>query len=274
MNLSKLLIAISFFVEFSAIAQIDAVKIQSAKKAYDAKEYNIALESLNEVTSGGRKGKLYFYYKGLSHFELKQYDSAEVYLKKYLLLDLENVEVAGKLGDIDYEKKKMVKLNQLKNLNGKWVRVADNIESYYNIIHSENQLILKTDDQKITYQFNYNRTTKHYDGSENEMIFTGYVEASFEDMYPYTFYDGKVIKFKSGRVCRLNGYDDYKDKKQKFYAELAFNINLQTIYLKRLDIYIPDKEKYGTNELYNYCLPCKVELDYNGDKFIYTLQRK
>jgi len=103
------LITISFLFTLNLFSQIDAVKIQSAKKAYDAKEYNIALESLNEVTSVGRKSKLFNYYKGYAHFELKQYDSAEVYLKKYLLLDITNEKVQSTLGDIDYEKKYLKK---------------------------------------------------------------------------------------------------------------------------------------------------------------------
>lgn len=103
------LITVCFLFSLNLLAQIDAVKIISAQKAYDAKEYNIALESLNEVTSAGRKSKSYLYIKGYTHFELKQYDSAEVYLKKYLLLDITNEKVQSTLGDIDYERKYLIK---------------------------------------------------------------------------------------------------------------------------------------------------------------------
>lgn len=111
----SLLIFFFLFSGLCAIAQIDAIKISSAKKAFENKEYQIALEALNEVSSKGRTGKLFLYYKGYSHYGLDQFDSAEVYLKKYLLSDMTNEEAAGTLGDIDYKKKKFAIEEMQKN---------------------------------------------------------------------------------------------------------------------------------------------------------------
>ena len=89
-------------------SQIDAVKIASAKKAYENYDYKIALSSLGEVSQAGRKNKLFNYYKGFSHYKLNEFDSAEVYLKKYLISDINNTEAAEALADIDYKRKKQI----------------------------------------------------------------------------------------------------------------------------------------------------------------------
>lgn len=151
-----ILIIISFLFTLNLFSQIDAVKIQSAKKAYDAKEYNIALESLNEVTSVGRKSKLFNYYKGYAHFELKQYDSAEVYLKKYLLLDLTNEEVAGKLGDIDFEKKKNIHEENIKAQKTKFLNNALKFFEIHGDIRSFKEYSVKDGGDKTTITYNLN----------------------------------------------------------------------------------------------------------------------
>ena len=87
-------------------AQIDAIKIASAKKAIDNKDYSIAIQTLNDVSNTGKKNRMYLFYKGEAFYNLKQYDSAEVYYKKYFLLDVNNSDVADKLADIDYKRKK------------------------------------------------------------------------------------------------------------------------------------------------------------------------
>ena len=95
------------FLNYLSFSQIDAVKISSAKKAYENGDYKIALDALSEVSAAGQKNKMYLYYKGYSYYKLKEYDYAELYLKKYLILDMKRLEVAETLGDIDYEKKKI-----------------------------------------------------------------------------------------------------------------------------------------------------------------------
>ena len=97
------------FLNYLSFSQIDAVKISSAKKAYENGDYQISIDALNEVSVVGQKNKMYLYYKGYSFYKLKQYDSAEYYLKKYLIVDMKRLEVAETLGDIDYERKKIAK---------------------------------------------------------------------------------------------------------------------------------------------------------------------
>lgn len=102
-----IVIIIGIVISMNSFAQVDAIKIAAAKKAYDNKDYQIALDELSEVTNVGRKTKLFLYYKGYTHYSLNQYDSAEVYLKKFLLLDINNTDVANTLADIEYQKKKI-----------------------------------------------------------------------------------------------------------------------------------------------------------------------
>ena len=87
-------------------AQVDAIKIASAKKAIENKDYTIALQTLSDVSDKGKKNKLYLFYKGEAFYNLMEYDSAEVYYKKYFILDINNTDVADKLADIDYKRKK------------------------------------------------------------------------------------------------------------------------------------------------------------------------
>jgi hypothetical protein len=109
MKSTKAITLLFIFIRFNGFCQIDAIKIASAKKAIENKDYQIALDALGEVSNAGKKSKMYFYYKGVSHFDLLQYDSSEVYLKKYLILDINNEEIADKLATIDYQKKKIAK---------------------------------------------------------------------------------------------------------------------------------------------------------------------
>jgi tetratricopeptide (TPR) repeat protein len=97
---------ILLFVSVSANAQIDAVKIASAKKAIENKDYQIALQTLGEVSNAGRKNKMFLFYSAEAYYNILEFDSAEVYYKKYFLLDITNTDVADKLADIDYKRKK------------------------------------------------------------------------------------------------------------------------------------------------------------------------
>ena len=94
------------FTSLYSSAQVDAIKIASAKKALENKDYTIAIQTLSDVSDKGKKNKLYLFYKGEALYNLMDYDSAEVYYKKYLLLDVNNADVAEKLADIDYKKNK------------------------------------------------------------------------------------------------------------------------------------------------------------------------
>ncbi len=94
------------FTSIYTNAQVDAIKIVSAKKALENKDYTIALQTLSDVSDKGKKNKMYLFYKGEAFYNLMEYDSAEVYYKKYLILDITNTDVVEKLADIDYKRKK------------------------------------------------------------------------------------------------------------------------------------------------------------------------
>ena len=106
MNLRLLYLFGLLFFSASLFAQVDAIKIASAKKAIENKDYTIALQTLSDVSDKGKKNKLYLFYKGEAFYNLMEYDSAEVYYKKYFILDINNTDVADKLADIDYKRKK------------------------------------------------------------------------------------------------------------------------------------------------------------------------
>lgn len=90
MKYAKIVCALFFILIYSsyANAQIDAVKIANAKKAYEESDYKEALEELKLVSKTGQQSKLYLKYKGLSFYWLQQLDSSKKYLKKYLILDV------------------------------------------------------------------------------------------------------------------------------------------------------------------------------------------
>lgn len=117
----KIILPLLIFQSLSLFykAQNDAIKIGSAKKAYDNNEFRLAIDELNQVSDKYRNNKVFLYYKGNSHYELKEYDSAKVYLKKYLLVDTKNegsiAEVAEKLSTIDYEIQKKIKEDEERN---------------------------------------------------------------------------------------------------------------------------------------------------------------
>src|ERR1035437_988966 len=107
MKLTKTLtVIVLLFTCLNANAQVDAIKIASAKKAIENKDYQIALQTLSDVSEVGRKNKMYLFYKGEAYYNLMEFDSAEVYYKKYFLLDINNTDVADRLADIDYKRKK------------------------------------------------------------------------------------------------------------------------------------------------------------------------
>lgn len=74
-----------FFTCLFVNAQIDAIKLTSAIKAFKNNEFQLTLDALSEVSSSGRKSRVFVYYKGYAHYNLLEYDSADVYLKRYLL---------------------------------------------------------------------------------------------------------------------------------------------------------------------------------------------
>src|ERR1035437_5937905 len=163
MKLTKTLtVIVLLFTCLNANAQVDAIKIASAKKAIENKDYEIALQTLSDVSSVGRKNKMYLFYEGEAFYNLLEYDSAEVYYKKYFILDINNEDVAEKLADIDYKRKKgfrqvaiellISQLNNkeskekeddvLTNINKILVNVNEiKIETYYE--YSPNRIVLK-----------------------------------------------------------------------------------------------------------------------------------
>ena len=141
MKLTKTLTVLGLlFICLTANAQVDAIKIASAKKAIENKDYEIALQTLSDVSSVGRKNKMYLFYEGEAFYNLFEYDSAEVYYKKYFILDINNSDVAEKLADIDYKRKKGFRqiaiemlISQLNNLNYE----NDGFNYNYNVTNSE-----------------------------------------------------------------------------------------------------------------------------------------
>jgi tetratricopeptide (TPR) repeat protein len=103
MKYAKIVCALFFILIYSsyANAQIDAVKIENAKKAFKERDYKAALEELNQVSKTGQKNKLYLYYKGYSFYGLKQLDSAKKYFKKYLILDVNDKDTFEKLTEVE-----------------------------------------------------------------------------------------------------------------------------------------------------------------------------
>ena len=101
-----LIVVMLFTCSFCAYGQIDAVKIASAQKAFENQEYQFAIDAVNEASAAAQKNKMCLYYKGYSYYKLEQYDSAAVFLKKYLLLDVTKKDVMEALVDIDYQNRK------------------------------------------------------------------------------------------------------------------------------------------------------------------------
>lgn len=91
--MKKIAILLFLFIVFFAKAQIDAIKIANAQKAYEDKDYKTAIEELNQVTQISKEGKLYLYYMGNSFYKLQKLDSAKKYLKKYLIMDPSDTKI-------------------------------------------------------------------------------------------------------------------------------------------------------------------------------------
>ena len=129
--MNKISIIIFFlFITLSSKAQVDAIKIASAKKAIQNKDYKISLQILGAVSNTGRKSKMYLYYKGEAFYNLMEYDSAEVYYKKYLIQDINNSDVVDKLADIDYKKTKTLEAeNNKKEIERKVVEKENCIKN-------------------------------------------------------------------------------------------------------------------------------------------------
>lgn len=125
-NIILVQLIILFLASSFCKAQIDAVKIGSGKKAYENGEYQNSIEQLNLVSTKYRNNKVFLYYYSNSHYMLQNYDSAEVYFKKYLLVDKKNeyfiAEVLDKLSTIDYERNKK-KLEEEKRIES--LRIAE-----------------------------------------------------------------------------------------------------------------------------------------------------
>ena len=124
-----LIVVMLFTCSFCAYGQIDAVKIASAQKAFENQEYQFAIDAVNEASAAAQKNKMCLYYKGYSFYKLEQYDSAAVFLKKYLLLDVTKKDVMEALVDIDYQNRRYAAYEaEIKKILGDAIPTKDAIK--------------------------------------------------------------------------------------------------------------------------------------------------
>lgn len=117
MRLNRLVLLILLNMPcFFSQAQIDAIKITTAIKAFESEDYRIALSSLNQVSDKYRTNRVFIYYLSNTYYQLEAYDSAKVYFEKYLSVDKVNEgaisEIIDKLAYINYLEKKIEKDNE------------------------------------------------------------------------------------------------------------------------------------------------------------------
>lgn len=267
MKSSKLvLLVILAFISLNTFAQVDAIKIASAKKAIENKDYQIAIDALNEVSGTGKKGKMFLYYKGYAHYNLSEYDSAEIYLKKYLLLDITNDQVAETLGNIDYQKKKLAKDEKKKDLNGIWTKLVNNETMYYDVVQENNKITISVEG-KILYTLYYDRSENKYGGYEY-VIYNGIYSETYIEIYP-DFY--KKWKFNDGSECEFK-YDHLLSDTRvhlKATAEYSVTSNKITISRQTTKIY---KDATAWNDISN-CPLCVIRIS-NVNDYSFVLERK
>ncbi len=220
----KILLIISFLsVYLFSNAQIDAIKIASAKKAFENKDYSIAISTLDEVTTAGRQNKMFDYYKGFSYYKLNQFDSAEVYLKKYLIKDINNTETAEALVDIDYQRKKLAvkekdRLKYINNvysffgLHGDIKSFKETVIGEYGYKRSYEKVLdivscLMTYNDKRTYQITY---TINYIGLIRKSEFTEVGGDSDSPITTYYEYKDNLQTKSSYRFCFNGDCNDYE----------------------------------------------------------------
>jgi len=216
-KLSSIFVTIFCLCSTNLFGQIDAVKIASAKKAFENQEYQLAIDAVNEASAAAQKNKMCLYYKGYSFYKLEQYDSAAVFLKKYLLLDVTKKDVMEALVDIDYQNRKVEALDaEVKKILGDAVDDSDariRLSKYENLI--------KTDGD---YEFSSSGVKERGFFSPGVLMFSDYL--SYADITSvYLNEDGSITINTSEKKVINKWFEDYKLKTTEYSDFLKIDQN-------------------------------------------------
>lgn len=203
MKLNKTFLFASFlFFNLLSIAQIDAVKIASAQKAYDEKDYKSALEELNQVSKTGQKIKLYLYYKGYSFYSLEQLDSAKKYFKKYLILDVNNKETFETLTEVENRLKWFAEAPpRLETITWLKTKIDNSVYIKESMIEVEGEFM--TDRKKQTYNFK-NDTIYVHNYLPNRDVILSTNKISINDIYKIHKTEDCIFLYTNGK--KVSGF--------------------------------------------------------------------